>query len=200
MAELGAKERRLLRLFACAVLGRWDELAAARRAAPEGEPDRAWREALLMVHVYAGAPRAVECHAVLEREGGLGAPRPEEIEGERVPSARGESLFDAIYAKQAPEVRALLGRFHPDFARIVFHDCYARILARPGLEARLRELLAVVALAATGQPRQLASHVRGALRCGALPGEPEAALEAVADLLDPDRLAEARAVVARHAR
>jgi alkylhydroperoxidase/carboxymuconolactone decarboxylase family protein YurZ len=58
----------------------------------------------------------------------------------------------------------------------------------------------VVALAATGQPRQLASHARGALRCGATPGEVRAALLAVADLLDADRLAEAQSVVAQHAR
>jgi len=198
-SHLADGEVRLLRLFACAVLGRWDELAAVRRAAPPGEPNRAWRETLLMVHVYAGAPRAVECHAVLARAGGLGTLDPGEVEGEVVPRERGEALFDAIYARQSPEVRALIGGFHPDFARVVFHDCYARILARPGLAARLRELLAVVALAATGQPRQLASHARGALRCGATRPEVEAALAAVADLLEPARLAEARAVVARHA-
>ncbi|MEY2747749.1 MAG: hypothetical protein RL112_2791 [Planctomycetota bacterium] len=197
--RLGDEEARLLRLFACAVLGRWDDLAAARRAAPPGEPNRAWRETMLMVHVYAGAPRAVECHALLAREGGLGDPEPGEVEGEHVARERGEALFDAIYARQAPDVRALVGGFHPDFARVVFHDCYARILARPGLSARLRELLAVVALSATGQPRQLASHARGALRCGASPTEVAAALDAVADLLEPARLAEARAVVARHA-
>jgi alkylhydroperoxidase/carboxymuconolactone decarboxylase family protein YurZ len=188
---------RLLRLFACAVLGRWDDLVAARRAAIRDEPNRAWREALLMVHVYAGAPRAVECHALLEREGGLGMPEPGEVEGETVPRERGEALFDAIYARQAGEVRALLGSFHPDFARVVFHDCYARILARPGLSTRMRELLAVAALAATGQPRQLASHARGALRCGAAPDEVDAALAAIADLLEPARLDEARGVVAR---
>ncbi|MEY2805974.1 MAG: hypothetical protein RIR65_391, partial [Planctomycetota bacterium] len=83
-SRLADREVRLLRLFACAVLGRWDDLAHARRSAPPGEPDRAWRETLLMVHVYAGAPRAVECHAVLVRAGGLGTLDPEEVEGESV--------------------------------------------------------------------------------------------------------------------
>jgi hypothetical protein len=105
-SHLADGEVRLLRLFACAVLGRWDELAAARRAAPPGEPNRAWRETLLMVHVYAGAPRAVECHAVLARAGGLGTLDPGEVEGEVVPLERGEALFDAIYASSTIATRA----------------------------------------------------------------------------------------------
>lgn len=195
---IDAKETRLLRLFCCCVLGRFDELAQLRRAAPAGEPDRAWRETVLMTHVYAGAPRSVECHTVLLEAGGLGEPGPDEIEGEVVPAERGARLFDRIYGAKSAEVRGLLGRFHPDFERMVHNDCYARILARPGLSPRQRELLAVVALAALGQPRQLASHTRGALRCGAGPGEPAAALELVADLVEPALLAAARETVARY--
>ena len=49
-----------------------------------------------------------------------------------------------------------------------------------GLGADRRELLAVCALAALGQERQLASHVRGAVRCGATADEVRSALDAVA--------------------
>lgn len=197
---IDAKEARLLRLFCCCVLGRYEDLAALRRAAPQGEPDRAWRETVLMTHVYAGAPRSVECHTVLLESGGLGAAEADEVEGRAVDPRRGDALFDTIYGAKCGEVRELLARFHPDFERVVHEDCYARILARPGLSARQRELLAVVALAALGQPRQLASHTRGALRCGAAEAEPAQALELVADLLDQGRLETARAVVAKYAR
>ena len=197
---LTAKEVRLLRLFACCVQGSWEKLAALRHSAPTGEPDRAWRETVLMTHVYAGAPRAVECQTVLLEAGGLGEWDAEEVEGRAIPTERGAALFDTIYDAKSPEVRALIARFHPDFARVVHEDCYARILTRAGLTARQRELLAVVALAALYQPRQLASHGRGALRCGAAAQEPAAALQAVEDLLQPEALSAARAVIVKYAR
>ena len=52
------------------------------------------------------------------------------------------------------------------------------------------------ALAALGQDRQLASHVRGSLRCGATRADIETVLDAVADLIEPERLERARAVLA----
>jgi alkylhydroperoxidase/carboxymuconolactone decarboxylase family protein YurZ len=189
--------RRLLRLFALAVLGRWDELAQARRAAPPGEPDRAWREVALQVHVFAGFPRAVEAYSVLERAGGLGTPDLGEVLAEPDQPERGRALFERIYAGQSGAIRAALERGHPDFARFIEGHAYGRILARPGLEPTFREQLAVAALAALGQERQLASHARGCLRLGGSESDVHAALDAVADLIAPERLARARSVLER---
>ena len=55
-------------------------------------------------------------------------------------------------------------------------------------------------LAATGHDRQLASHVRGAVRCGALPADVHAALDAVEDLVEPASMARARDVARRFTR
>ncbi len=191
------RARRLLRLFALAVLGRWDELAVARREAPPGEPDRAWREVALQVHVFAGFPRAVEAYSVLERAGGLGAPEPGEVLAEPDQPERGRALFERIYTSQSDAIRAALERGHPDFARFIEGHAYGRILARPGLEPTFREQLAVAALAALGQERQLASHARGCLRLGGSESDVRAALDAVADLIAPERLARARSVLER---
>lgn len=194
--SLAESDRRLLRLFTAAVLGRFDELAELRRNAPPGEPDRRWREALLQVHVFAGIPRGVEAYAVLEAQGGLGSSEGESehaSESERL--ARGETFFRRIYEKDAPAVRGMLERQHPDFARWVLLHAYGSVLTRPGLEPRLRELLAVCALAALGQERQLASHVRGTLRCGGTRADLEQALDAIADLVQPERLEHARRVL-----
>jgi len=191
------RDRRLLRLFVCSVLGRWEELAALRTAAPAGEPDRAWREVALQVHVFAGFPRAVEAYDVLERAGGLGSPAPEELLAEPDRQERGRALFERIYRDRSDEIRAALERGHPDFARFIEGHAYGRILSRPGLEPAFRECLAVAALAALGQERQLASHARGALRCGANAQAVREAVEAVADLLLPDRLERARRVLER---
>jgi 4-carboxymuconolactone decarboxylase len=150
-----------------------------------------------MVHVFAGVPRAVEAYGVLAECGGLGAPDADELEE---PRAGGTELFARIYADADDEVRALLARHHPLFARHVLEHAYGRVLARPGLGADRRELLACTSLGVLGQERQLASHARGAVRCGADPAEVLAVIEAVADLAPATRIAAARDVVRRFAR
>src|SRR5688500_8150123 len=76
VSPLGAKDQRLIRLVAAIVLGRWDEVEHLRKSAPSSEPDRAWREAVLMSHLFGGVPRLVEAYEVLERVGGLGQIAP----------------------------------------------------------------------------------------------------------------------------
>jgi len=199
--SLGDSDRRLVRLFAASVLGRFDEVVRLRRSAAPGEPDRRWRETVLQVHVFAGFPRLVELYGVLESCGGLGPFDPDEIAGgdSGDDRDRGRALFEQIYRDDAPAVRDMLARHHPDFARWIAEHAYGGVLSRGGRPADRRELLAVVALAALGQERQLASHARGAMRCGATRAELDGALDCVADLLDPGRLDKARRVIDRFA-
>jgi 4-carboxymuconolactone decarboxylase len=191
---LSERERRLARLFSSVVLGDWERLRAQRLAAPDGEPDRAWRECVLQAHVFAGFPRVVEAYGVLAACGGLGQPAAEEILGESDEHERGRALFERIYESDAQKVRAMLRAGHPDFERWIEGHAYGRILSRPGLEPRVRELLAVAGLAALGQDRQVASHARGALRCGASSSEVAEVIEAIAEQMDSERIARARAV------
>lgn len=198
---LSEADRRLARLFTAAVLGRFDVVKQVRAQAAHGEPDRRWREALLQVHVFAGFPRLVETYGVLAAAGGLGA-SDEAGESERADALddaaareRGRTLFERIYRDDSAAVRGMLESYDASFAGWIEEHAYGRVLARPGLSADRRELLAVCALAALGQDRQLASHVRGSLRCGATRAEIDAALESIADLVEPARLARARELV-----
>ena len=193
-------DRRLARFFLACVLGEWDEVVRLRCACAGGEPDRRWREALLMVHLFGGVPRQVEAAAILAAEGGLGELEDGELEDERDRLERGSALFDRIYAGDSGAVRAMLAKGHPQFELWVLRHAYGQVLSRPGLSADRRELLAVAALAALGQERQLAGHARGALRCGATRPEIEALLDAVEDLGErarPGRIEAARRIVAR---
>ncbi len=197
--SLSSSERALARLTAAIVLGRRDELVALRRSAAPGEPDRRWRESVLQAHLFAGFPRVVEACHVLQGAGGLGPPETGEVGDERSPSA-GSALFELIYADRAGEVRAELAGYHPELARWIETHAYGRVLARPGLAADRRELLAVAALAAQGQERQLAAHARGAVRLGASAEEVCEVVEALADLLEGPLLERAREVVGHFAR
>ena len=55
-------------------------------------------------------------------------------------------------------------------------------------------------LLATGQDRQLASHARGSVRCGATRAEVLAVLDVIDGLARPERLERARTVLERFAR
>ena len=184
----------LVRLSTAIVVGDWDEVRELRRAADEGKPDREWREAVLQTHLFAGFPRLVQAFGVIAEEGGLGEVAPEEVEAPALDSQRGARLFDDIYGGGADTVRELLDGYHRDFATWIAEHAYGRVLARPGLSARKRELLAVCALAALGQDRQLASHARGALRCGATLEEVEAALDCADALIPSENLSRARRI------
>ncbi|MBL8859177.1 MAG: carboxymuconolactone decarboxylase family protein [Planctomycetes bacterium] len=199
MDALSESDRRLVRLFAAGVLGRFDVVRQLRTSCTGSEPDRRWREAVLQVHVFAGFPRQVELHGVLEECGGLGAYEPGEIGTAPDAAERGARLFERIYRDQSDDVRAMLVGHHPDYSEWMHAHAYARVLARDGLAASMRELLACAALTALGQPRQLASHSRGAVRCGASSAQVHAVLDVIADLVEPERLAEARRVVERFA-
>lgn len=126
-------------------------------------------EGALMAHLFAGFPRAIEAFHALELAAPEPLPRPAPEPGPE-PDA-GQKTFEMIYGRQAGEVRKRLVAFHPELERAVIEDAYTRILARPSLPVRTRELMAVCALASIPLPRQLRSHLIGALRCGATADE-----------------------------
>lgn len=194
---LDAKLTRLLRLSTAIVLGDWEEVRDVRRAAPAGEPDLEWREAVLQTHLFAGFPRLVQAFGVLAEEGGLGS--EEEIEGQRaeVQDPRGRELFALIYGSDEERVRTQLSGFHGDFGDWILEHAYGRVLSRPGLAADRRELLASCALAALGQDRQLASHARGSLRCGASFEHLAEAFEVVRDQIGPEAADRAQRIAER---
>lgn len=197
---LTSAERRLVRLFVTAVVGDWKGLTDVRAAAGPGEPDRRWAEALLQVHLFAGFPRTIEAFDVVGRAGGLrsaeagGAPNSAT---ER--RSRGDALFERIYAGAADSVRGRLAEHHAELARWVREHAYGTVLSRPGLDPRMRELLAVAALAVTGPDRQMASHARGAVRCGATPEEVRTAVDEVQHRIRADRSLVVQTVLRRFA-
>lgn len=161
------------------------QLAAAKRA---GARRVAAEEAALMLMLYAGYPAALEGLRVLN-ESWPGRARAHREGTPSVWTKRGERLCRRVYgpafAKLVPAVRAL----HPDLATWMVEHGYGRVLSRPGLDARERELLTVAALGALGWERQLVSHLLGALRVGAKPREVESALLAGLRLAGDDALA-----------
>lgn len=73
----------------------------------------------------------------------------------------------AIWGGQAERIEAALAAADPDLARLIVGVAYDEVFARPGLDLRTRELLAVGILTSLGAVDQLPTHLRGALLVGA---------------------------------
>lgn len=58
----------------------------------------------------------------------------------------------------------------PELAGWIVEEGYGKVLSRPGVSLRLRELFAVALLAATGFPKQLFAHLRALVEMGEKPG------------------------------
>ena len=166
----------LCRFAAAAAVG---DATAARRAARAARrahvPRRATEEVALMLVLYAGFPAALEALRALGAAW-PGAAHATREGSQRLWTRRGERLARRVYGPVLPRLLQAVRALHPDLATWMIEHGYGRVLARPGLTARVRELVTVSALAATGWRRQLVSHLLGARRLGAAPGDIRAAL------------------------
>lgn len=196
---LGPEIATLAVALALGATGRFDELGhVLEQGRAAGVPRERLVEGLLMVHLFGGFPRAIESFRALDRAFGepplraLSAPDPAATRSPSESERRraGNELFKRIYGDKSRAVLEQLARAHPSLAEAVLVDAYGRVLSRPALDARTRELMAVTALAVQELPRQLESHLRGALACGANPAETRAAVE-VAGVIAGDAALEA---------
>lgn len=144
---------------------------AIRAARARGVQRTALEEIALMLVLYAGYPAALEALRALHDAWPSRAARTPEADAATW-RRRGEALCRRVYGPAFPRLLASVRSLHPHLARWMIEQGYGRVLARPGLPARTRELVTVAVLAACGRERQLVSHLLGARRLGA----PEAAL------------------------
>lgn len=164
-----APRMRLLVLAAVGVFrADWDTLrAAAETGRRQGQPRGDFEELLLQVVLFCGFPRVVTAFEHLA----AAWPTASEPAGGALPAAdqpaAGRALFAAIYGKNDAAVRAMLRGYHAEFHDFVLEAAYGRILTRPALSPRDRELVAAGLLAAMDQQRQFVAHARGALHFGA---------------------------------
>ena len=149
-------------------------LEAVRRA---GWSRAACEEVALMLTLYAGYPAAIEALRMLCERWPARQPSGGEVPDElRV--RHGLATLARVYGTSRAPLLHGLARLHPALASWVVDHGYGRVLARPRLDLRTRELVTVALLAAGPWERQLASHTLGATRCGASPATVRAALRA----------------------
>jgi len=157
-----------------------DQLAARFQAAIAAGADAAWLDELvLMAVLFAGFPKALVAAAALRsvvpRHGNVGdAASYDQWESWR---SRGEATCRIVYGERYDMLRRNVAALHPALDAWVVMDGYGRTISRPELDLKRRELCAIAILVPQGVPRQLHSHLRGALNAGASREEVGAAMD-----------------------
>jgi 4-carboxymuconolactone decarboxylase len=101
---------------------------------------------------------------------------------------RGEETCAIVYGDSYEKLRGNIRSLHPALDDWMIVDGYGKVLSRPGVDLKTRELCVVAACAVSGQQRQLHSHLHGALNAGATAGEVGSVLDALGDLISRDDL------------
>ena len=176
-----------------------DRFVAARTARV---PDRWIEELLLQSLLVVGYPLALVAFGVWrELNGPLPGPGDgggggggEELAHEDWQSwaTRGGAVCAAVYGRAYHKLLLNLRALHPALEDLVLVDAYGKVIGRPGLDLKRRELCTVAAVAVLGTAQQLHSHLRGSLNTGATRVEVEEVLALVAADLSPENLRRAR--------
>ena len=159
-------------------------------AIAHGGTDVAWvEEVILQSYLFAGFPRALNAAREWRRISGRRAPAHDEgASYDHVADwkVRGERTCAIVYGPFYERLRVNIRELHPALDAWMIVEGYGKVLGRPALDLRRRELCIVAVCAAAGQDRQLHSHLHGALHAGATPAEIDATLATVADLMDAE--------------
>jgi len=180
----------------CAAVGARNRAALASTidaAAEQADPAQV-EEALLQSYLFVGYPLALQALAMWRERTGRSAPDEAAPDAPLAWRARGEAVCERVYAGQYEKLRENIARLHPDIERWMLEEGYGKVLGRPGLELKVRELCIVGVLVGLDAPHQLLSHLRGALNTGATAEELETAVEIACGHTSPAARENARKV------
>lgn len=147
-------------------------------------------EALLQSYLFVGYPASLQALGRWREMSGRAAPAASDVDPEGW-ARRGEEVCAAVYGGQYERLRMNVRALHPDMEQWMLTEGYGKVLGRPGLDLAARELCIVALLAAQDAPRQLHSHLRGALQVGATIADVDDALRIAGAVAGPSRAATA---------
>lgn len=176
---------RLARISAAVALRREPLLRSELQAALDEDMSvEILREAILQTYLFAGYASAINAFIVLNELGVSGGFFREDEPSLDDWHRRGQELCGRIYGKNYEKLLANMEQLHPDLAEWMLWEGYGKVLSRPFLSPRVRELLIVAMTAVLQVERQFHSHVKGALHVGATREELHRLYREVAPFMD----------------
>jgi len=189
--SLDPQTRDLVRFAAAIAQGYEPELRERVGPLRSSQVPVQWVEELLLQSVLmTGYPRALVAFTIWRKFSGIPAPASDEgvdyaLVGDW--TRRGEEVCGTVYGENYRKLRDSVRTLHPAVDSWMVTEGYGRTLGRPGLDLMRRELCIVAQTAVLETPRQLHSHLRGALNAGASFGQIEGVLSIVNPLLSFDQ-------------
>ena len=184
--SLDAHTLALVRIAGATATGDEAKLRECMIAARAADVPPQWvEELLLQSFLNVGYPLALVAFGVWRSVAG-----PVQDAGEPIAhpdwerwTARGVEACGEVYGRTFHKLMLNLRALHPAIEPLVVVDAYGKILGRPGLDSKRRELCTLAAIAMQNAPRQLHAHLRGALNTGSSREDVDAVLAVVeADL------------------
>jgi 4-carboxymuconolactone decarboxylase len=157
-------------------------------------------ELVLQSYLFCGFPRALNAAREWRRVSPTPAPTTDEAEDFSLAEEwreRGELTCAAVYGRMYEKLRLNVRDLHPALDAWMVVEGYGKVLGRPGLDLARRELCIVAACAATGQDRQLHSHLHGTLNVGVSLAVLEQTIDALEELVGAERARSVRLLLAR---
>ena len=182
---LDAATRGLVRVALALPFAAENELSDLMRRGREDGTPPLWLEELLLASVlYIGFPRAIVAWGVYRRLESAPAPgsEPSDYARWREWLERGEATCRAVYGKHYEQLRGNIRALHPALEQWMIVEGYGKTLSRAGLDLMHRELCSIAMLVPQGVPRQLLSHLSGALNAGATSAQVDEVLTLAAGL------------------
>ncbi len=180
----------LIELAAAIAQGEDGDLRDQMQEAVQREVPALWVEELLLQSaLIAGWPRALTAASQWRKVAGVATPEATgDLDYAVWPewTTRGEATCRVVYGDNFTRLRESIRGLHPAFDAWMITEAYGRTMSRPGLDLKRRELCTIVQTAVLNTPRQLHSHLRGALHAGATFAEIEATLGLVNPFLSYD--------------
>jgi 4-carboxymuconolactone decarboxylase len=168
--------------------GEWrDHMTRALQVCSAAEVE----EAILQSYLFLGYPVALQALAVW-REVVAEPASVEHAADATMWRGRGEEVCTAVYGGQYDRLRENVVRLHPDVEQWMLLEGYGKIIGRPGLDLKTRELCIIALLASQEAPHQLFSHLRGALQTGSTVSEVDDVVLSVVRSLPTERAQQAR--------
>jgi 4-carboxymuconolactone decarboxylase len=199
LLELDAPTRQLVRLSAIVTAGNDADIRAITQTIVDQAPAVWVEELLLQSYLFAGFPRALNAMREWRRVRRDVATTDVDAAafGLAAWRAEGEATCAIVYGDMYERLRHNIRELHPLLDDWMIADGYGKVLSRPGLDLPRREVCIVAACAASGQERQLHSHLHGSRNAGVAPDVLDEVIEAVADDIGADRAQAARLLWAR---
>jgi len=192
LLSLDDATRKLVRVAAIVAAGSESEVRDALAGASSTVPHAWIEELLLQTYLFAGFPRSLNAFREWRRHVPVSSVAAAPEMDVAAWTAKGRETCRAVYGRMYDKLRHNIDGLHPALDSWMIVEGYGKVLSRPGLDLPRRELCIVAACVASGQDRQLHSHLHGALNVGVAPAAVREALDSLRSAVSADRLTAAR--------